>query len=155
MRSQEKSTPQALHGNCFQKAHVRNKSVNCFQKAHVRNKSVYSKCRSKHMLGQDFIFKKTYSGWNLKMSKEKNCVILLSTGKLHWKVSMVLEMDGIIVSFPLHPTQRPLQSSGKFVQVCEYPRERNQSEELIESEKEFVRRQANYTLLLHTCMSFA
>lgn len=31
------------------------------------------------------------------------------------------------VSLPLKPTQRSLQSSGKSEQVCEYPRERNQS----------------------------
>ena len=59
--------------------------------------------------------------------------------KLYWNLSMGLWMDGIILSFPLYPTQEHLQFSGKFVQDCaEFPRGRNHS----------IRRQANYTLLL-------
>lgn len=54
----ERSMPQVVHGNCF-------------QKTLPWSKSACNKSRSKHMLGHDFIFKKTYSVYNLKMSKER------------------------------------------------------------------------------------
>lgn len=65
----ETSMLQVLQGNYFQKTHA------CSTSADNR--------RSKHMLGHDFIYKKTYSVENPKMSKERPVhSFLLLTGKL-------------------------------------------------------------------------